>query len=101
MSRKRKELSILAAVIAAGCVWGSSLAPVEAASDSGVTSAAKGNYVAMGVDTVKTEVDVKAGDKKIFKDASGEEHQYTATDVDGKLYWVRKGYGWQISSKTW
>ena len=34
MRRKSKELGILAAIVAAGCVWGSCLNPVDAANEN-------------------------------------------------------------------
>lgn len=88
MSKKRKAMSILAAIWAVGCVWCSFVVPVEAA-DGTVESAAKGNYVAIGVN----EANIHEGDKSKFQDSFGQDHEYIATNVEGTLYWVRKGYG--------
>ena len=89
MTKKRRNLRILASIIAAGCVWATGMGNAWANADYYVPATAE-NYIAINDKNI-AETDL--GTEKTIGN-----YQYVATKVTGEnnsvsYYWVRKGYG--------
>ncbi len=89
MTKKRRNLRILASIIAAGCVWATGMGNAWANADYYVP-ATDVNYIAINDKNI-AETDL--GTEKTIGN-----YKYVATKVTGEnnsvsYYWVRKGYG--------
>ena len=94
--RSRIAALVICGAITAFGVYGS--LPITQAF-AGVGETTSGQYIAVAVDDSNNHYGnfwdrqkYQVGDTRTFEDAQGKEHEYTYVRVDGKDYWVRKGY---------
>lgn len=102
MTKKRRNLRILASIIAAGCVWATGMGNAWAAGSS-IVPAQAGNYVAFGLTAdEKTDLgdgnlantkEVKIGDVTYKYNLKPVTYQNAKNETETTHYWVRDGYG--------
>ena len=102
MTKKRRNLRILASIIAAGCVWatgignawaaGSSIVPAQAANyvAFGLTAAEKAN---LGENNLANTKEVKIGEVVYKYNLEKVTYQNANNETETTHYWVRDGYG--------
>ncbi|MBR1976403.1 MAG: hypothetical protein IKA21_04280, partial [Phascolarctobacterium sp.] len=102
MTKKRRNLRILASIIAAGCVWATGMSNVWAAGSS-IVPAQAGNYVAFGLtaaektalagETLGTAKSVEIDGVSYTYNLMSVTYQNAKNETETTHYWVRDGYG--------
>ena len=102
MTKKRRNLRILASIIAAGCVWATGMGNAWAAGSS-IVPAQAGNYVAFGLtaaektalagETLGTAKSVEIDGVSYTYNLMSVTYQNAKNETETTHYWVRDGYG--------
>lgn len=102
MTKKRRNLRILASIIAAGCVWATGMNSVWAAGSS-IVPAQAANYVAFGLtaaekadlgeNNLANTKEVKIGEVVYKYNLEKVTYQNANNETETTHYWVRDGYG--------
>lgn len=102
MTKKRRNLRILASIIAAGCVWATGMGNAWAAGSS-IVPAQAANYVAFGLTAAeKTDLgennladtkEVEIGNVVYKYNLEKVTYQNANNETETTHYWVRDGYG--------
>ena len=102
MTKKRRNLRILASIIAAGCVWATGMGNAWAAGSS-IVPAQAGNYVAFGLtaaekadlgeNNLANTKEVKIGEVVYKYNLEKVTYQNANNETETTHYWVRDGYG--------